>query len=804
MAYANNTGTLELNAFGLLPGTNDTLYASWNWTLDDMTKHYSVIWSYDTGDGVWITDIHTTLNNKESKYYIPYDAARVRFTVRPVPATYKFMGLDFDYFGDVSSLVEIFEGQGTLPVIPPIPNVSIENVKLTTWVDGFYDGDMIQFEIIKNSSSLVRTVSVGIIDGKASYSLNVDIGYDYTVRCRAKLKTVGYGGWSEYSEPVSTAPLAPLYLKTCSALSETSVKLEWKESNTAETYEIEYATNKDYLGKSNASTKLKTEDKSTTFIVTGLESGEEHFFRVRAVNQNGSSEWGYINSVILGVKPDIPTTWSSSTTTMIGDAVVLYWVHNSKDNSTETNAELSLSANDITKYITFGAPENNDESNRQYILDTSAYEDGSNIEWKIRTKGVSDQWSDWSTTRTIKVHTPPSLTFYATDYKDEPAYVVETFPIVIHAQAGPKTQKPLSYKISIIANESYETHDKFGRFKVVSKGDELYANFFDTSTDLILSLKPSDVILDDKMSYTIKCTVGMDSGLSVEGDFVFDTSFDKKLALPNAIVEYDKENVSVNIRPYCIFYPEFYYKVVYDHETGYFFRTSDKIQNTEGVVINDSYTETNDIVYYSNNGVFFCKVIADEPELMDNISLSVYRIESNGRFVEIASDINNTYNTYVTDPHPTLGKAQYRVSATNIESGQINFVDITEFIMDERAVILQWKDDTDYILKLPYNIDISDSNKPDVSLINYIGRNHPVSYYGTHLGHTSTWNMDIVKNDFDTLDKLRRLASHMGDVYVREPSGSGYWANLTVSFDQTHNTPVIPVTLDITRVEGGI
>lgn len=44
----------------------------------------------------------------------------------------------------------------------------------------------------------------------------------------------------------------------------------------------------------------------------------------------------------------------------------------------------------------------------------------------------------------------------------------------------------------------------------------------------------------------------------------------------------------------------------------------------------------------------------------------------------------------------------------------------------------------------------------------------------------------------------------MGDVYVREPSGSGYWANISVSFTQTHCELTIPVTLNITRVEGGV
>ena len=108
------------------------------------------------------------------------------------------------------------------------------------------------------------------------------------------------------------------------------------------------------------------------------------------------------------------------------------------------------------------------------------------------------------------------------------------------------------------------------------------------------------------------------------------------------------------------------------------------------------------------------------------------------------------------------------------------------------------------MLRLPYNIDISDNHNADVSLVEYIGRSHPVSYYGTQLGTSSTWNVDIDKADKETLYALRRLARWMGDVYVREPSGSGYWANITVSFNQKHKELTIPVTFEISRVEGGI
>ena len=89
-------------------------------------------------------------------------------------------------------------------------------------------------------------------------------------------------------------------------------------------------------------------------------------------------------------------------------------------------------------------------------------------------------------------------------------------------------------------------------------------------------------------------------------------------------------------------------------------------------------------------------------------------------------------------------------------------------------------------------------------MVKYIGRSRPVSYYGTQIDSTATWNVEIPKKDKETLYGLRRLANWTGDVYVREPSGSGYWANVSVSFSQTHCELTIPVTLSLTRVEGGI
>ena len=219
--------------------------------------------------------------------------------------------------------------------------------------------------------------------------------------------------------------------------------------------------------------------------------------------------------------------------------------------------------------------------------------------------------------------------------------------------------------------------------------------------------------------------------------------------------------------------------------------------------------------------MYYCAVQSDESVLVEDVTLSVYRREFDGSFTEIATGLDNSKNTYVTDPHPSLDYARYRIVAITNSTGAVSYYDVPGYPVNEKAVIIQWDEAwstfftseeavleqppwAGSLLRLPYNIDVSDNYRPDVSLVSYIGRKRPVSYYGTQLGETSTWNVDIVKTDEETLYALRRLAIWTGDVYVREPSGSGYWANLTVSFGQQHTALTIPVTFNITRVEGGV
>ena len=264
-----------------------------------------------------------------------------------------------------------------------------------------------------------------------------------------------------------------------------------------------------------------------------------------------------------------------------------------------------------------------------------------------------------------------------------------------------------------------------------------------------------------------------------------------------------------------------YYKVNHNPVTGKYYRSEDVIEPTDGESVDAAFTEEYDDIVYSNGSVYFCITEAEEPVLVEGVTLAVYRREYDGSFIEIGDSIVNTKNTFITDPHPALDFARYRVVAIDDATGSVSYTDLPGYLIGEKSVIIQWDEkwsefDTTNedelvqpawagsLLLLPYNIDVSDSNSPDVQLVEYIGRTHPVSYYGTQLGTKASWGVDVPKHDKDALYALRRLARWMGDVYVREPSGSGYWANINVSFSQTHCETVIPVKIELNRVDGGV
>lgn len=772
-ATTTTTYRATITAFGLQSNSDNLLFATWAWDKGN-TASYQIRWKYQTKDGSWFYGSNTSISvnkndpdsSKQSTYSIPSNATNVSFEVKPVSET-KSGSSDTTYWTAEWSTKKTYDVSNNPPKVPSSPTVNIEKYQLKAELSNLdVNGTHIEFQVVKNNTIVFNTgtATINTTTNYASYSCKVDAGGLYKVRCRSR-KGNSYSDWSNYSSNVGAIPSAPSEITDYRATSKTSVYLEWNTVPSAESYDIEYTTKSSYFDTTNQTT-IVSAGEANHWELTELTTGEKYFFRVRAVNDHGQSEWSDIVSITIGTDPVAPTTWSSTTTVISGEPLTLYWVHNSEDGSSETYADLDVYIDGVDLMIPqIKKSEEEDEKDKTsfYIIDTSEYSDGAVVKWRVRTAGVTLNYGEWSIQRTVNIYAPPTLALNVTNSAGDSVVLLESFPIYISAVAGPETQKPIGYHLAIASNDIYETVDNAGNTHIVNANDEVYSKQFDISTALSLELSAGDMDLENNISYTVTCTAFMDSGLDVTQTFIFTVAWTDLQYWPNAEIEIDKDTYSAYIRPHC--------------------------EDNYGVPIND-------------------------------ILLSVYRREFDGSFTELATGIENNGTTFVTDPHPALDYARYRVVATTKSTGAVSYYDIPGTLVGCKSIIIQWREEwsrfessddpldqppwSGSMLKLPYNIDISDSNRPDVALIEYVGRKYPVSYYGTQLGGSATWNVEIEKSDKETLYALRRLSIWAGDVYIREPSGSGYWANITVTFSQKHCEVTIPVTINITRVEGGV
>lgn len=802
-----------VNAFGLqaantTSGKNRAMYAAWKFSRAN-TKNFKYRW-LQYKNHKWIIGSEGTTAGSGSAYcYSEWtadaEATKVEFQVIPVPTTHKDSNNNDvdDWTGAQWSVMKEYDFSNNPPLTPPTPSISITDLTLTASISNIVASDLdavgVRFNIVKNNSASIHTsapVKINRTSNYVSYQYTVRPGSKYTVRACSVNSKGKRSGWSDFSSEAETRPSAPsritTYRRNKRSDGSVSAYLEWTAVANATKYKIEYTTVRDdFETAPNNIRSVETENARTSIEITGIETGHDYFFRVRAVNSVGESNPTGIVTIPIGTPPAAPTTWSSASSAFVGESMSLNWIHNPTDNSRQSYAQLSLKINDndwasfvfenttnetsgeIINESTFTYGKAISYKGQLYVELNTSYSALKNakIQWKVRTAGVTDQFSDtaWSVERTIYIYEMPTLNLSMTSDLAGTGEIITTltsFPFYIRGTINLESydiQKPIGYHLRIVSKGQYQTVDDTGRTVTVNPGDAVYSKYFDTTSVLVVEMSANNADLESGIGYTIYCTADMSNGLTVDQSHDFSVSWTDVTYTINAEISVDTDAYTALITPYC----------------------------------------------YDSNG-----------QLVQNLVLSVYRREYDGQYTQISSDIPNN-STSVTDPHPALDYARYRLVAKDTTTGAISFYDMAGYPVGGVSVIIQWDEEwstfdvadetsvnspswSGSMLKIPYNIDVTDKRSTEVSFVEYAGRKHPVSYYGTQVGETSTWSMAVPKKDKETIYALRRLSLWAGDVYVREPSGIGYWANVNVSFSQNHTEVTVPVTLDITRVEGGV
>lgn len=733
-----------------------------------------------------------------SEFKADKDATKVRVQVRPYYKEKKYWSI-VDW-----SKVQEYWFENNPPLKPTTaPSPSIDDLTLTVSINNIdptaVDATHVIFNVVENDKSSIHTsdkVAISTVSNSVSWQYeDLEYGCNYRVRyCLVSSKDIP-SAWSPFSDNKGTRPYPPtIHRYRVNKQSDGSLRvyLAWDKVESADEYIVEYTTGEtdfDLAPDKIQSTKPTTK---TEIEIVDIEPGKTYFFRVKATRKDGgeSHPSGSI-AIAVGSLPDAPTTSSSSKSAFAGEPMELNWVHNTTDGSEQTAADLALKIGDNDWVMFAFINHTNSTDGEEKVVEDFTYGQAisykgqlhvelntshpalknTKILWKVRTAGITGAVGNdrWSIERTIHIYEMPTFALSVTnDISGGSAIQTLTaFPFYVRAEVKTDIkdydiQHPIGYHLQVIANDSYTTVDDAGRTKIISSGDAVYSKYFDTEEVLIVELSAANIDLEPMMRYTVRCSANMSTGLTIEQTHDFDVQWVDVGYYINATVDIDETAYTALITPYC--------------------------EDANG-------------------------------DLVDNISISIYRREYNGELTKIASDIPNN-GTTVTDRHPALDYARYRLIAKDDITGAMSFYDMPGQKVGCTSVIIQWDESwslfetTDTfsveepsysgsVLELPYNVKITDSRKRDTARVAYAGREYPVAYYGTMIDEGSTWNTTIPKTDLDTIYALRRLSLWTGPAYIREPSGMGFWAIVTPSFNIDYDSVTIPVTLDVARVEGG-
>ena len=773
-------------AIGQQGTTGTTVYASWNQMSAAQRKNMSgitVSWGYyvlnSEGKKIWFSGSSETIGTwavRSATYSAPSEATNVSVSVIPV------LTKNGKKKATASKVTAYKSFDTNAPSKPSSPNVTVDGYSLTLRIQSSdqYAKSAVFYLYRDDEADPYWSSSNIELSGSGVAQQIVTLAPNH--RYYARVKLFNGSAASEFSD---AAPISEITVPgqvanvSVMPLSQTQIQISWDPvAGAASTngYEIEYATDTKYFGGSNST--VTTVNNTTNYI--NVEVGHTWYFRVRAKNSsNITGAWSDPPvAASAAIKPNPPTTWTLANTVYVGSSIALYWTHNSADGSKPTRSQIEWSKNDgsaTTIDITHSlGPDDHDYTfNYVFPMESSSFSDGDIFKWRVRTQGVSDMgWSDYSVLREVRIHAPASLSVSIPS-------VVNSYPIDINLTATPSTQSIVSLYLAVRARDSYDDEDYMGEMQHVIAGQLIFSkNYADLDNVDTISLSPSDINLMNGQTYDVEAIMATSAGLTAEATTEFRIQTPEPDYYLDMGINMDYDSLSAALVPGC-------YSEIEEDEDG-------------------------DYIY-------------DESSVVPGVTLSVYRINFDGSFTAIEENLVNDGITVVSDPHPALDNGRYRLVAIDSSTGAMFYDDIISEDLDVKGLVLQWDakyenylvrniiDDLDEpvigdmaggtTLRLPYNVKKNESSELDASLIEYIGRDHPVSYYGTQKGQKSSYSSDVPKDDLATLDLLRRLQVWPGDVYVRAQDGLGYWGKVEVSFDRDYDSLVMSVSIDVTRVD---
>ena len=329
--------------------------------------------------------------------------------------------------------------QFTVPALPPNATTITATRNSDTSVSLAWAGasgvkESVKVERSTDGGSYSEIASVsGTATSYTDSSTSADHAYTYRIRY---YNQQAYGSYSSTSS-VTMAPAAPSSISleradatdvnvTLSNTSGVATSIEWQES----------------LDNGSTWSASSTVSGSPVTSFTASTSGGTVLIRVRNVNSVGSSGWIVSEPIVTITPPAAPTLVSpTGVFNMAAGSVTFTWLHNPKDGSAQTAAELQYSTNGGTSWTTVTLT-----TAQSYTLNPIPFSAGATVTWRARTKGADANYGDYASSKQFTCYQVPSLNFVASN----PPATITAMPIPIEVTyADPQGIACASASISV-------------------------------------------------------------------------------------------------------------------------------------------------------------------------------------------------------------------------------------------------------------------------------------------------------------------------------------------------------------------
>lgn len=254
--------------------------------------------------------------------------------------------------------------------------------------------------IIQRSADGGSYISVATLGASSRSWTDTSTRANHQYRYRVYSRNISGSSASVYTDTLQTTPAAP-----------TSVSAVKSGSNIVITFTDNSPANSHFEIRDNGVLIATVPNASASpYTHVDPDPGITHTYTVRAKTANPVlySPYGVSNTVQLQAPPNAPTNLDPNGESVdAAEGTVLTWSHNPVDTTAQTQFELLHRLAGSDSWTNAGVVTSGTSS---YTISAGTYPSGSQVEWRVRTRGAHDTFSPWSAVATFKLISRPVVT----------------------------------------------------------------------------------------------------------------------------------------------------------------------------------------------------------------------------------------------------------------------------------------------------------------------------------------------------------------------------------------------------------